>query len=133
MVGTNTATCLLSTAALKAARIATSVLPKPTSPQTSRSIGRALSISCFSSCVAFSWSGVSSYKNEASNSCCINESGEKAKPFSRRRLAYNLIRSRARSLILFFALSFSLSHAPEPKTDSNGGSPELPLRYLLIL
>ena len=39
MVGASTATCLPSWIALNAARIATSVLPKPTSPQTRRSIG----------------------------------------------------------------------------------------------
>ena len=40
VVGTTTATCLPAIAVTKAARSATSVLPKPTSPQTSRSIGR---------------------------------------------------------------------------------------------
>ena len=40
VVGTTTATCLPLMAAMKAARNATSVLPKPTSPQTRRSIGR---------------------------------------------------------------------------------------------
>ena len=40
VVGTTTATCLPFIAATKAARSATSVLPKPTSPQISRSIGR---------------------------------------------------------------------------------------------
>ena len=39
VVGTNTATCLLLSTALKAALIAISVLPKPTSPQISLSIG----------------------------------------------------------------------------------------------
>ncbi len=39
VVGTSTATCLPSASATNAARSATSVLPKPTSPQTSRSIG----------------------------------------------------------------------------------------------
>ena len=60
VVGTSTATCLLSDTALKAARMATSVFPKPTSPQIRRSIGRWLSISAFTSAVAFIWSGVSS-------------------------------------------------------------------------
>ena len=41
VVGTSIITCLPSAAALTAARSATSVLPKPTSPQTSRSIGRS--------------------------------------------------------------------------------------------
>src|SRR3972149_3117245 len=39
VVGTSTATCLPSLTAMNAARSATSVLPKPTSPQISRSIG----------------------------------------------------------------------------------------------
>ena len=52
VVGTRTATCLLSATALKAARIATSVFPNPTSPQTRRSIGRSLSISALTSIVA---------------------------------------------------------------------------------
>ena len=45
VVGHNTITCLLSCVALKAARNATSVLPKPTSPQTRRSMILWLSIS----------------------------------------------------------------------------------------
>ena len=40
VVGTTTATCKPFNAATNAARIATSVLPNPTSPQTRRSIGR---------------------------------------------------------------------------------------------
>jgi hypothetical protein len=39
VVGTSTATCLPSATATNAARSATSVLPKPTSPQIRRSIG----------------------------------------------------------------------------------------------
>jgi hypothetical protein len=45
---------------LETARIATSVLPKPTSPQMSRSIGRVLSMSRFVSRMERSWSSVSS-------------------------------------------------------------------------
>ena len=44
VVGAISATCLPSATALKAARIATSVLPYPTSPQSSQSIGRGRSI-----------------------------------------------------------------------------------------
>jgi uncharacterized pyridoxal phosphate-containing UPF0001 family protein len=39
VVGTKTATCFPSVAALNAARIATSVFPKPTSPQINREFG----------------------------------------------------------------------------------------------
>ena len=46
--------------ALKAARIATSVFPNPTSPQMSRSIGRTLIMSALVAAIAVIWSGVSS-------------------------------------------------------------------------
>ena len=59
VVGTTTATCSPDMAATKAARNATSVLPKPTSPQTSRSIGRPLARSSMVSAMALSWSSVS--------------------------------------------------------------------------
>ncbi len=70
VVGTSTATCLPSWIALKAPRSATSVLPYPTSPTTSRSIGRPASMSSFISAAARSWSGVSSYGKLASISAC---------------------------------------------------------------
>ena len=52
VVGTKTATCLLSATALNAARIATSVFPKPTSPQINLSIGISFSMSAFMLAVA---------------------------------------------------------------------------------
>ncbi len=60
VVGTTTATCLPLIAATKAARNATSVLPKPTSPQISRSIGRPEPRSLIVASMAASWSSVSS-------------------------------------------------------------------------
>ena len=69
VVGASSSTCWPLTATANAARTATSVLPKPTSPQTSRSIGRGDSRSSFTASIAFSWSGVSRYGNDAS-SCC---------------------------------------------------------------
>ena len=60
VVGTSTATCLPSITALNAARMATSVLPKPTSPQMRRSIGLGRSMSALVSSMARIWSGVSS-------------------------------------------------------------------------
>ena len=60
VVGTTTATCLPFIAATKAARSATSVLPKPTSPQISRSIGRPEARSASTAEMAASWSSVSS-------------------------------------------------------------------------
>ena len=68
VVGTSTATCLPSVAALKAARMAISVLPNPTSPQIRRSIGTSFSMSSLTASVAVNWSGVSWYMKLASSS-----------------------------------------------------------------
>ena len=70
VVGTNTRTCLLLQTALNAARTATSVLPKPTSPQTNLSIGCSLSMSFLISFKLVDWSGVSWNKNDDSSSDC---------------------------------------------------------------
>ena len=51
--------CFPFRAAANAARTATSVLPKPTSPQTSRSIGRGASRSSLTASIARIWSSVS--------------------------------------------------------------------------
>ncbi len=60
VVGTTTATCLPPITVAKAARSATSVLPKPTSPQISRSIGRPVARSSSVASIAVCWSSVSS-------------------------------------------------------------------------
>ena len=78
VVGTKYATCFWSIQALKAPRIATSVLPYPTSPQSNLSIGFGFSISVFSSCIALNWSAVSSYSKLLSNCFCHSVSFEKA-------------------------------------------------------
>ena len=52
VVGTKIATCLLSHTALNAALTATSVLPKPTSPQINRSMGVLDSMSLITSRLA---------------------------------------------------------------------------------
>ena len=80
VVGARNATCLVSITALNAARMATSVLPYPTSPQSSRSIGVDDSMSRLMSVMAVFWSGVRSYSKASSNSCCQCESGLNAKP-----------------------------------------------------
>ena len=67
VVGTSTATCLPSIAATNAARNATSVLPKPTSPQISRSIGLPDCRSLITASMAAAWSGVSSKPKPAAN------------------------------------------------------------------
>ena len=60
VVGTSTSTWRPPVTAFSAARTATSVLPKPTSPHTSRSIGRSLSMSSVTASITRSWSFVSS-------------------------------------------------------------------------
>ena len=59
VVGTSISVCLPFSATANAARTATSVLPKPTSPQTSRSIGLGASRSSFTASIARCWSSVS--------------------------------------------------------------------------
>ena len=60
VVGTSSSTWRPPVTAFSAARTATSVLPKPTSPQTSRSIGRSASMSSVTDSMARCWSSVSS-------------------------------------------------------------------------
>ena len=95
VVGTSTTHCRLCDTHLNAARSATSVLPKPTSPHSSRSIGTGRSISALISSVHRSWSSVSSNSNRRSKSYCHSPSGSNAKPGVAIRLAYSAISSRA--------------------------------------
>ncbi|MNQ97053.1 hypothetical protein D3C85_1126810 [compost metagenome] len=67
VVGHSSATCLPLATARKAARNATSVLPKPTSPQTSRSIGRPEVMSPITASMAAAWSAVSSKPKPSAN------------------------------------------------------------------
>ena len=67
VVGARIATCLPPITAMKLARNATSVLPKPTSPQTKRSIGVPLVISPITAVIALAWSGVSSKPKLSAN------------------------------------------------------------------
>ncbi len=75
VVGHSTATCLPSRATLAAARMATSVLPKPTSPHRRRSMGTGRSRSALMASVASIWSGVGSKGKVASNSAISGPSG----------------------------------------------------------
>ena len=118
--------------ALKAALIATSVLPNPTSPQINRSIGFSDSISVFTSAVALIWSFVSTYKNEASSSFCIELSILYLYPLEIFLFAYDFIKSKASFFILVFALVFNLSQAPDPSLKILGFAPSL-LLYFEIL
>ena len=86
VVGTRTAAWYPSWTALNTARMATSVLPNPTSPQTSRSMGWGRSMSALTSSMARSWSEVSMKGNDDSSSACQGVSGPKAWPVTSRRL-----------------------------------------------
>ena len=59
VVGTSTATWWPLSTTLNAARMASSVLPKPTSPQSRRSMGRGCCMSDLMAPMAVNWSGVS--------------------------------------------------------------------------
>ncbi len=87
VVGTRIATCLPAATAMKAARIATSVLPKPTSPQTRRSIGRPSVMSTITDWIASAWSGVSSNGKVAAKLSYSWTFSGKANPSRARRLA----------------------------------------------
>ena len=67
VVGARIATCLPPSTATKAARSATSVLPKPTSPQIRRSIGLPEVMSSITALIAAAWSGVSSKPKLSAN------------------------------------------------------------------
>ena len=95
VVGHSTITCLPSWQHLNAARSATSVLPKPTSPQSRRSIGFGDSMSALMSSIAARWSGVSSYGKLASMSACAGVSGANACPCTVERRVYRSTRSNA--------------------------------------
>ena len=132
VVGAKYATCFWSITALKAARIATSVLPYPTSPQRSLSIGLFFSISFLISSMHLNWSSVSTYGNESSNSVCHWVSFEKAYPSIFWRFAYNWIRFSATSRKLFLTRSLVLSHSLLPNL-LNLVLSILPPIYFLIL
>ena len=87
VVGARTATCLPSIAALNAALSATSVLPNPTSPASSRSIGADASMSAKTSRMARAWSAVSVQPKPSSNSSSPGVSAGNAYPWARRRFA----------------------------------------------
>ena len=131
VVGTSTATWYPSATALNAARRATSVLPKPTSPATRRSMGRWRSMSFFTSSMARSWSAVSSKRKAASNSCCHGVSAEKAWPSATARAAYSLSSSSAISRRAARTDSFTRCHWAPPRRSSRA-APVSPPRYLEI-
>ena len=126
VVGVSTATCLPPITALNAARSATSVLPKPTSPHTSRSMGLGASMSALTSSMQRIWSSVSWYGNPASNCACQSVSVSKAVPCACLRRAYSRTRRSASSSTDLRTLALRASHALPPMRSSFGARPSLP-------
>ena len=122
-MGTSTATCLPSITALNAARIATSVLPNPTSPQIRRSIGLGSSMSCLTSSIAVSWSPVSSCGNASSSSCCHGVSGPNVCPGTDMRTLYRRTSSPAMSFTARLTLVVALTQSDPPSRCRRGASP----------
>ncbi len=133
VVGTKMAHCFPDVTHLKAARKATSVLPKPTSPHKSRSIGASLSMSSLISPTHRSWSSVSSNSNLFSKSLCHSPSRGKAKPFSCIRWAYSCISSLAMSFTAARTRAFCFCHSWPPRRCSFTPASSLGPMYLLTM
>src|SRR5262249_43432186 len=123
VVGTRIATCFPSCTALNAARTAISVLPYPTSPQITQSIGTDRSITAITWLIASSWSGVSTYGKASSNSRCHGVSGPNANPWALVRAAYSRISSPAISLTALRARPLVFAQSAPPSRFSAGFSP----------
>ncbi len=123
VVGTSTAAWKPSWTALNTARMATSVLPKPTSPQTSRSMGRGRSMSSLTSSMARSWSTVSTNGNDDSSSACHGVSGPKAWPETSSRRRYRATSSSAISCTAARARDRAFCHSEPPSRLTEGESP----------
>ena len=118
VVGTSTAACFPAITTWNAARIATSVLPYPTSPQTSRSIGRGEERSDSTSRITCSWSGVSSWGNAASNSRKTASGGETGAFSASWRFACRSTSSWAIASRSSRTFRLARCHAVPPRRDS---------------
>ncbi len=100
VVGAISAACLPEKIAAASARSATSVLPKPTSPQTSRSIGRPEARSAISASTAAAWSGVGAKPKPAANrSISLAGGARTGASVSRRARAASSIRRAVRAMV----------------------------------
>jgi hypothetical protein len=118
--GHEEATWRPASAARYAARQATSVLPKPTSPQISRSIGRRFCMSASTSSVALRWSGVSSQRKRASNSSYEASGAGNAVPSSVSRAATTASSASAMSCTARRTRDFVRVQPCPPKRSSAG-------------
>ena len=128
VVGTTTATCEPDIAVTKAARSATSVLPKPTSPQISRSIGRPDARSSRTSAIARDWSSVSTKGKRAQNSSHAPSAGVIEAASRMRRLAAMRISSPAMSRIRCFIRALRVCQPAPPSLSSPTPPPSEPKR-----
>mmetsp|Transcript_12143 Transcript_12143/g.38654 ORF Transcript_12143/g.38654 Transcript_12143/m.38654 type:complete len:286 (+) Transcript_12143:754-1611(+) len=111
VVGERKATCLPFETARYAARIAASVLPKPTSPQTRRSIGRSdETMSRWTSAKQESWSAVGEKGKPASKSAMRGPSGAQGGRVRDCRSAYIATRSEATPSTSLSARALRLTH-----------------------
>ena len=120
VVGTSMSTWRPDVATLNAARTATSVLPKPTSPHTSRSIGCGASRSCLTASIATPWSSVSSNGNEASRRAIHSSSGGSGGRVAVWRRAYSASSSPASSRTATRARLLSVLQALPPSLRERG-------------
>ena len=132
VVGTRNTTWRPLSTALKAALIAISVFPNPTSPHISLSMGISLSMSFLTALVASTWSFVSSKKKDASNSLCKLLSWLQEKPIFFLLFAYKEIRSKAISFNLFFVLSFNIFQLLDPNLLSLGFKSSFDLNFEIL-
>ena len=113
-MGTRTATWPPPATTRNAARTASSVFPKPTSPQSMRSMGFSLARSASISRSAFAWSSVSSQGKASTIARTISPSPAQAGLWRRARLACTSISSAARSKSPFWTFSLRLRNALPP-------------------
>ena len=128
VVGTTTATCMPDMAATKAARRATSVLPKPTSPQIRRSIGRPEARSSSTSEIARVWSSVSAKGKRAQNSSQAPSGGIMASASRSLRAAAMRMSSAAMSRTRDFILALRACQEAPPSLSSATPALSLPKR-----
>ena len=95
--------------------MATSVFPKPTSPQIKRSIGKPAPRSSITSEMAVSWSSVSWYGKRAQNASHIPTVGSNMGAFRSARSAATRINFSAISRMRSFNFPFLACQAPPPK------------------
>ena len=128
VVGTTTATWEPDMAATKAARSATSVLPKPTSPQIRRSIGRPAAMSSSTSAMARAWSSVSAKGKRAQNSSQAPSAGARLVASRIRRAAAVRISSPAMSRMRCFILALRVCQPAPPSLSKATPPVSLPKR-----